>query len=172
MARDQTKPESYRVAARHGFAVDREREEIIFGETIDWSENSGGTASFDDSSYAGRDGITLGTLKELREKNYIGGEQRQNASPTVDEFIEHGETMVEDFGIDPDDVRFIGYVVSPYRDDARISIEGMYVKSTGDSTFGKLDHYFGRHFGHPNDDHYQWLDGERNLRGEVSVWHD
>lgn len=64
------------------------------------------------------DHLTLDNLKLLAEKTYIKLNDTQNDSPSVREFLEfarsHPTIKFE----------FRGYIVSPERDDCRISIEG------------------------------------------------
>ena len=163
---EQETPETYRTAERYGVDVDREREEILFGERLDWSEQSGGIARCGEGSYAERPGLTLNEVKTMLDLNYMDEEQQANARPTVGEFVEHGETLAERFGLDPDEkIRYISFVVSPYRDDARISIDGIYVTRDDRPAIAEseLQAYFDHHFEHAD---------ERNYRGVVSAWWD
>ena len=61
--------------------------------------------------------ITLKQLKTLVEEEFIDLDESQNYSPTVEEFLSFMETYPK--------IRAHGYIVSPEREDYRISIEGL-----------------------------------------------
>ena len=65
------------------------------------------------------EGISLDMIDKLIAAGFMDPAQTQNDSPTVAEFREF---MAE---ADNADVRAHGYVISPDRDDARVSIEGL-----------------------------------------------
>ena len=76
---------------------------------------SGGAFSFNNMS--------LKTLKSLFENGFIDLEDCQNESPTIGQFKDFVEKYPNE------NIRFIGYLISPERDDYRISIEGIEAKS-------------------------------------------
>lgn len=88
--------------------IDAEREELVFGERIDWEETDGGIRRFR--------GLDAETGQRLIADGYLDPEMRQNNSPVAGEIVafalEHGGTLD-------------GYMVSPNRSDARVSIEGL-----------------------------------------------
>lgn len=86
-----------------------ERDTLIFGQPINWKSNSGGIARFS--------GIHLPTLKKLIDLGYADPQETQNDSPTIQEFLEF-------MSVYPN-VTVHGYVVSPYREDCRVSVEGI-----------------------------------------------
>jgi hypothetical protein len=93
------------------------REQIVFGESVNWGEDStGGVAHFDD--------LKPEEARTLMDAGEIYPEGRQNYSPTMKEFVEFMES------VDDHDIRAIGYMVSPNRDDERITIEGLMVDET------------------------------------------
>jgi hypothetical protein len=91
----------------------KRREEIIFGRSIIWDDELGDCEFFED--------LTLDKLAQLLEENFAEPQQTQNNSPTIQEFYEFGQKS-QNLGYEP---FFIGYVVSPDREDYRTSIEGI-----------------------------------------------
>lgn len=84
------------------------RNEIIFGKHDD-EKWIGGVRHFDN--------LTLSQLESLIKNNFIDLEDRQNYSPTAEEFLNFMQ-------IHPD-VTVHGYAVSHDRKDYRVSIEGL-----------------------------------------------
>ena len=68
-------------------------------------------------TYARWDVGTIDDLQALLRIRACEGDNRQNDSPSIDEFIE----ILTPF---KDKVTLIGYVIYPPRNDARISVEG------------------------------------------------
>ena len=98
----------------NGLNIDfKRREEIIFARSIIWDNDLGGCEFFED--------LTLDKLAQLLESGFAEPQQTQNNSPTIQEFYEFGQKS-QNLGYEP---FFIGYVVSPDREDYRISIEGI-----------------------------------------------
>lgn len=87
----------------------KERDSIIFGEPQDWGRKNGGILSFD--------AMLSEQLDELVRLKHADPETCQNCSPSIAEFLEF---LKENQG-------FLahGYVVSPNRDDYRVSVEGI-----------------------------------------------
>jgi hypothetical protein len=88
--------------------TDAGREEIVFGESIDWSEVSGGVRRFR--------GLDAEDGQRLIDEGYLDPEGRQNYSPPARDMVEFA---LENGGT------LDGYVVSPNRGDARVSLEGL-----------------------------------------------
>lgn len=147
-------------ADEKGIKTDAGREEIVFGERIEWSERTGGIARFDtgDSDYLDGGPIAPATGRELLDQNYLAPDDRQNAAPTAEELVEFTEDLLEQH---PDcGVGLIGYVVSPERSDARISIEGFAVKDASPGLVGQIDARFDADemFPHGSFDYRVWWD--------------
>jgi len=85
------------------------RDTIVFGKPCDWEKSTGGIHHFDN--------LTVDDLKLLVEEGFADPEDCQNSAPNIAEMIEYAEGH-EGFTFD-------GYVVSPKRDDYRVSIEGL-----------------------------------------------
>lgn len=92
------------------------RDEIVFGQRINWDEDLGGAEHFQD--------LSLDQLEKLLKEGFANPQERQNFSPTIDQFYEFGKNCVVK-GYNP---VFIGYAISPDREDYRTSIEGIEVR--------------------------------------------
>jgi hypothetical protein len=118
----------YRVAERYNLenVADPAREELIFGERIDW-ENSETrrTVKFTNGDVFEHDAITPETVRQAAEAGYLSLDQRFNASPEFRKMVEDAEA-VNDVAPESGECRLIGYVVSPNCADCRITIEGGY----------------------------------------------
>lgn len=98
------------------------RDTIIFGQPIDWEhENTGGLYYFD--------ALTVEGLQELIDRRFADPEERQNFSPTIGEFMAFSQTQ-KSKGFD---FTFEGYVISPDREDYRVSIDG--IQFRGDCSY-------------------------------------
>lgn len=80
---------------------------------VDWEDEDthGGISGFDS--------IDRELLEELLKRKFINPDFRQNQSPTIAQFL--------DFMRRHSAVRAFGYAVSPFRDDYRVAIEGLFV---------------------------------------------
>ena len=127
------------------------RDEIIFGKPLPWfSENDDEWEMRKKSGSFDINGLTLGgishfenltldKIKVLLEKDFIEGEECQNHSPSTNEFVKFVEKYPQ--------INFIGYAVSPERDDYRVTITGLVCKigvtekliSEFESIFGNAD---------------------------------
>ncbi len=104
-----------------------EREQMVFHRDYDpMNYKHGGICRFD--------GLTLDTVQELIRKGFLARDERQNESPTVAEFM----SFVKEHN--PSNWIFHGYVVSPERDDCRVTIEG--IESNGALTKDDLVDFF------------------------------
>ena len=83
-------------------------EEIIFKKKINWSDSLG-IERFQN--------IDISTLKSLKEIGCLDLGDRQNNSPTAGEFMKFMEKHPN--------VKCHGYMVSPFRRDYRITLEGL-----------------------------------------------
>ncbi len=91
----------------------RRRDELLGLHDQIWEDEAGWHKVID------LDAITLETLEELVREGFIDPKERQNFSPTTLEFLEF---MRKHPGVVAH-----GYAVSPYRDDYRVTIEGLLV---------------------------------------------
>lgn len=95
---------------RYDFTLSAEmRDQIIFGEPIDWGQRPNGIEHFSN--------LDIATLKQLNDLGYLNLKLRQNDSPTIGQFME----FMKEYPA----VKCHGYVVSPFRNDYRVSIEGL-----------------------------------------------
>ena len=65
------------------------------------------------------DHLSIAVLEKLLEEKFINPDGRQNESPSAIEFIRFMRKYPS--------VQAHGYAVSPYHDDYRVTIEGLYV---------------------------------------------
>lgn len=77
------------------------------------------------------DNLTLQGALTLLENELLDPEEKQNLSPTINDMIEFVRTNF------PDKIGFHGYIVSPRREDVRISFEG--INNLLKSTFTKKE---------------------------------
>ena len=87
------------------------RERLIFGREFDPRNYKGGICQFENMSY--RQAV------DLMARGLLSPQEKQNEAPTVQAFIDFVAAH------DPDRWYLHGYVVSPYRADVRISVEGI-----------------------------------------------
>ena len=87
---------------------EKKRDIIIYGEH-DREAYRGGWRRFEN--------LSLDTLKQLVDQNYIDLDERQNNSPSVREIMEFMEKYP--------DYTAHGYVISAKRPDYRVSLEGV-----------------------------------------------
>lgn len=83
-------------------------EKIIFGDEVKWERAN-------DIKYI--EELSIEQLKALEKEGLLDLEDSQNCSPTIKEFMEFMEEYPQ--------VKAHGYIVSPKRDDCRISLEGL-----------------------------------------------
>jgi len=141
--------------------ADPAREELIFGERVDWDEEAfGGTMRFSAGDVFKHDAITPETVREAAKAGYLSLDQTFNAAPSIEYLVESAEE-VNRIAPQNGECRLIGYVVSPDRADCRITIEGSYydgpVNSEVRQTFTQL---FGTE--------YEFSESNTHLRR----WHD
>ncbi len=103
--------------------------------------------------FASWQGGTLADLRKLVEIGATDRDERQNASPSIGEFLDELAPYEAK-------VRLIGYIVYPPRDDARVSIEGF--TASGLTAEEALD-LFARYHADENDKN-QEQDGTWSVR--------
>ena len=103
------------------------RDEIVFGERINWDEDLGGAEHFQN--------LSLEQLEKLLEEGFANPQEKQNFSPTIEQFYEFGKNCVAK-GYN---LVFIGYAISPDREDYRTSIEGIEVRVDTELIESRID---------------------------------
>lgn len=89
------------------------RDEILFGAPVNWEEDgAGGIEHFQNATYE--------QIEQLVADNFADINEKQNDSPSIGTFL--------DFMHDFPGLTAHGYVVSPYRDDYRVTVEGLEFK--------------------------------------------
>jgi hypothetical protein len=99
----------------------RTRDTIIFGKPIDWDNDLGGAYYFDE--------LTVEQLEQLVNQQFADPAERQNFSPTLGDFLAFAQTQ-KSKGFE---FTFEGYVISPKREDYRVSIDG--IQFQGDCSY-------------------------------------
>ena len=90
-----------------------ERDELILGEVIDWSERSKNTISFNDADYTDYDAISFETAEEAFRSGYLETE-RINERPPVSEMLRFASGRLDKHQYKDDlEVCFGGMVVGP-----------------------------------------------------------
>ncbi len=87
----------------------KERDRLLFGQTIDWATEPASVKRFS--------GAKIETLKDLLDQSFAHPNESQNESPTFADFL----AFVEKYPF----VTAHGYAVSPFRDDYRVTVEGL-----------------------------------------------
>ena len=128
------------------------RDEIIFGEPFNRKEYFGGVRQFEK--------LTADQIDQLEKNDIINYGDKQNDAPTAREII----NFVKKY---PDEVTALGYVVSPYRKDFRITFTGVdAIPADGFDSFStEFYDEFERLFGKADD-----LD-EDDETGELFAWY-
>lgn len=125
------------------------REQIIFGCDFnknndkdfkkDWekaskSDDIFATGAVIDSYYVGGikkfKNLSLEQLKTLVKEEFIDPEAQQNTSPSVAQFIRLANTLYDMEYSDNLELQFIGFAISPDRDDYGVQIEGVSYSSS------------------------------------------
>lgn len=107
----------------NGVKTDRERERILIGHEVDWSDQFGGMVRFWNGE-GGGDPIGPDRFRHLINAGYIDPDGSQNRSPTMEDLCSYGEMLVEKYDVA---VQYTGYMISPDRDDGRITVTGITV---------------------------------------------
>lgn len=95
----------------------KKRDELIFGRVLSDEEMLGGVAYFGEGNYCKGKPITIDMAIQLVNDKYLDPDEYQNNSPSVSELMELCSKYPQ--------VKMEGYVVSPKRDDCRVSIDGL-----------------------------------------------
>ena len=89
------------------------RDIIIFGNPVEWDEDLNDIKPF----YQ----LSLAQLQQLIEQGFANPAAQQNNSPTIQAFLEFAQAQASK-GFQ---FAFEGYAISPFRDDYRVSVEGI-----------------------------------------------
>ncbi|MUG94344.1 hypothetical protein F7734_18965 [Scytonema sp. UIC 10036] len=89
------------------------RDNIIFGSSLQWEEICGGAKNFDR--------LTVEQLQQLVDLGFASPIEKQNFSPAICEFLTFGRIQKSRGFV----FTFEGYVISPFREDYRVSIDGI-----------------------------------------------
>jgi len=112
--------------------TDREREFIAFGRQIDWTaEGQLGTVFFGPEKHRTFPPLPIGPVRELMEKGYLDPTSHHNAAPSAETLLTWASDIHEDYRAYQFEIGLIGYMVGPQREDSRIELEGVSIRSAG-----------------------------------------
>ncbi len=94
------------------------RDAIIFGTRLQWSEVFGGANNFYE--------LTVDQLQQLINQGFASPIEKQNNSPMIAEFLTFARIQASR-GFE---FTFEGYAISPFREDYRVSIDGIVFNGT------------------------------------------
>jgi hypothetical protein len=94
------------------------RDTIIFGTSLEWSEVFGGAKNFYN--------LSIDQLQQLVDSGFASPIEKHNESPAIIEFLTFARIQLFKGFI----FTFEGYVVSPFREDYRVSIDGIVFNGT------------------------------------------
>jgi hypothetical protein len=110
--------------------VSPEREEIAFGRPIDWDHEARlGTVFFGPEKSSQFPPLPPGIIKDLIEAGHLDAEHQHNAAPTAGQLQTWAESVQERYAEQQLDVGLIGYMVSPEREDSRVAVTGVSIRS-------------------------------------------
>lgn len=89
------------------------RDRILFGCEIDWERQPGGIKRFE--------GVSLSQLQQLVDGGFANPQERHNFAPSIAAVMEFVRTQAH-CGVA---FTFEGYAIPPWRDDYRVSIDGI-----------------------------------------------
>lgn len=95
--------------------MQKRREEIIFEKELEEKDYLGGCAHFN--------GLLVKELEQLISEDLADQDECQNESPSIKDFLDFGKKWIE-YG-----VSFQGYTIHTKRDDHRVSVDGICIRS-------------------------------------------
>lgn len=111
---------------------DRTREELAFGRPVEWgAEADYGAVFFGPEKSHPFPPLPVGNAESLLENGYLDPGYRHNDAPPAGELIEWARSVQTRYRDHQFEVGLIGYMVSPEREDARVALEGVSVRSPG-----------------------------------------
>lgn len=93
------------------------RDELIFGRPLIKEDYIGGVVTFGMGKYSIGKPVSVSVAKQFVNDRYVEMDERQNSSPTTKDLIKFCEKYPQ--------VMLYGYVVSPERNDCRVTFTGM-----------------------------------------------
>ncbi|WP_436936561.1 hypothetical protein [Halovenus marina] len=109
---------------------DRELEQIAFGKSINWEEESKyGTIFFGPEMTRTFPPMNVGTAETLLEKGYIDTEYSHNNAPNSARLVSWAGKVQHEYKSYDLRVGMIGYMVSPDRPDSRLAFTGVTIDS-------------------------------------------
>jgi hypothetical protein len=94
------------------------RDIIIFGNPVQWDSSCGGVYNFSS--------LPVDSLQQLIAQGFVNPIERQNDAPTIQAFV----AFAREQAVNGVDFTFQGYAVSPFREDYRVSIDGILFRGT------------------------------------------
>ena len=110
----------------------RRRERIAFGRPIDW-ENEGrlGTIFFGPEKGDQFPPLPIGNVRDLFEEGYLDGDARHNEAPPAEDLVKWAEMIRDKYSSTQLEIGLIGYMVGPVREDSRVRLTGVSIRSPG-----------------------------------------
>jgi hypothetical protein len=113
-------------------SMSREREQLAFNRSIDWAHESNlGTVFFGVEKSRQFPPLDIRSIRKLADAGYIDLEASHNDAPSAGELLSFARWVVDEYRDYQFEVGFIGYMVSPEREDSRIRLEGVSIRSPG-----------------------------------------
>lgn len=108
------------------------RELLAFGRPIDW-ENEGklGTVFFGTKKGDEFPPLPIGNAKDLMREGFLDREARHNDAPPAGELVDWAERIRDKYRSSQIEIGLIGYMVGPHRQDSRIRLNGVAIRSPG-----------------------------------------
>lgn len=111
---------------------DRGREEIAFGRPVEWAtEADYGAVFFGPEKSRPFPPLPVGNAESLLENGYLDPGYRHNEAPPAGELVEWARSVQTRYRDHQFEVGLVGYVVSPEREDSRVALEGVSIRSPG-----------------------------------------
>lgn len=108
------------------------RELLAFGRPIEWShEGQLGTVFFGPEKGNEFPPLPIGNVKDLIEEEFLDPTARHNDAPPAGDLVEWAQTIRDEYEEFQLEVALIGYMVGPHREDARIRLNGVSIRSPG-----------------------------------------
>ena len=108
------------------------REQIAFGREINWEkEGDLGTIFFGPDTADQFPPIPIGTMETLLKDGYIDPHHRHNNAPSASCLTNWADSIQQRFKSEQLRIGLVGYMVSPFREDSRISLTGVSIRSSG-----------------------------------------
>jgi hypothetical protein len=111
---------------------DRHRETIAFGGPIKWDDEAKyGVVFFSPEKAHQFPPLPVWTIETLIEAGYLDSSYRHNQAPPAERLLEWAASVQRRFKENQFEVGLTGYMVSPEREDSRIVLTGISIRSPG-----------------------------------------